>query len=198
MKPCSSCPFTPSATLGKWAPHHLIAISYLLSGDSVLGTMGCHFWDGSHPGRMPEDSPACGGWIRVARETPTIRLMMATGQINPDEPYSDLENLFPDVETMLRWNGIDVDRLPPLKCPPVRTAEDVVNWQRSILDLKARIDANQEVAWAYVLPGSPMTFGVDDDAKPKMPARKLNAWIKKCEKWSAIRTARIAREEAAW
>lgn len=42
-----------------------------------------------------------------------------------------------------------------------------------------------------------MTFGVDDNAQPKMPPKKLAAWIKKCEKWSAARAARLARKEVA-
>ena len=109
---------------------------------------------------------------------------MAFGKVDSDEAY-DVEglDLFEDVESMLRFNGLDVDALPPLKQPPPYTLEGMVAWQQSLAKLQADINADPELARAYILPLSPMYFGVTKNGKSKMPKRFVKAWIDDCKNW---------------
>lgn len=188
MRPCATCPWLRSAPLGYWHPAHLVAIAYAMSTDMPTGSMGCHEWNGTHPGRAPKDSPVCGGWARVARNTPGVRLRVVFGAVPEAETHdTDGLDLYPDVESMLRWNGIDVDRLPPLRAPG---GGDVwIAWAQEHAQLRESIVADPERARAFVIPGSPMDYGVSD-GKPNIPPRKLAAWLRGCAKWAQARAER--------
>lgn len=190
MKPCSTCPWRCSAPLGYWHPARLIAIAYVFSADAGLtAAMGCHEWNGSNPSRAPQDSPPCGGWVRVARDVMTVRALLLRGEVSHMELQTDTADLFSDVTTMLRWNGIDVDRLPPLRAPVGADAAGHLAWRASLRDLRATLRDNPEAAHDFVLPGSPMAYGLDEARQPRIPKRRMAAWLRACRSWSASRAA---------
>ena len=169
MKPCSSCPFKKEAVRGLWHPAHYLAIAYLGSADVPGGSMGCHKFNGVVNDKLtPEKSPPCGGWIRAARDAVNVRIRVATGGIDPNEPFDGEEVL--SVVEMARVNGLDVDRLPPLTWNPESGVRHV-DWVRSIIDLKARLTADPELARDYIVPGSPLDIGVS----PAQVAEALGA-----------------------
>lgn len=157
--------------------------------------MGCHQWNGNYnPSRLPKDSPPCGGWVRVAQDSVAVRLLVLSGRVGPEDLDDKLVDLFPDVQTMLRVNGIDVDALPPLR-PPFPPEQDLLQkWIGSVIALRERLEKDPDLAYAYVLPGSPTSFGMDDSGNPRMPPRALAAWLKKCERWSADRSKSSTKE----
>lgn len=167
MKPCKSCPFRPDALSGLWHPAHYLAIAYLGSADVpglITTSMGCHQWNGVvSDARQPEDTPLCGGWIRAANGTINMRLKMLSGRADPDEVFDDEPRL--SVEEMARVNGLDMDRLPPLRWDQT-TAEryaDPEEWMSAVLALRQACLDDPDIAFGYVVPGSPLANGVDRD-----------------------------------
>lgn len=118
---------------------------------------------------------------------PGVRLRVVFGAVPEAETHdTDGLDLYPDVESMLRWNGIDVDRLPPLRAPG---GGDVwIAWAQEHAQLRESIVADPERARAFVIPGSPMDYGVSG-GKPNIPPRKLAG-----DAWSGRRPARSGRE----
>ncbi len=167
MKPCKSCPFSLKALPGLWSAEHYIVIAYLGSAniaDLAHVSMGCHQWNGvCHPGLSPDDAPKCGGWLRAARHTSiAIRLGVILGRIDPRE-LLDGEAVL-DPVAMLRQQGVDVDRLPPLewKRPTARYPTQGA-WERDFMRLYRAMRADPRIAEDYVLPGSPLARGVTYD-----------------------------------
>lgn len=152
IKPCPTCPFRRSALLGLWDPAHLL-MTYLDSATRRLdpvGRMGCHKWNGRVGPGAPDDSPPCGGWVRVARDAAAL-------PYDPPEVPEDLAaDLYDSVEEMLEANGLDVGRLPP-RAPP---KDDFVLWYDAMHDLRMVVGFVPEFARAYVVPGSPLDLGV--------------------------------------
>lgn len=185
---CCSCPWNRRSTLGYWDPAHLIGIAYACSADIPVGTMGCHQWNGHYsPSRQPGNASLCGGWVRVAPDSGTVRVGLLKGLIDPSDCADrDWHELYPDPVSMLRWNGIDASRLPPLSVPE-GGAETVRAWISSLIELNGTMRANPEAARAYVIPCSPAEYGVLDDGRPKMPERLLRPWRELCAAWEAAR-----------
>jgi len=159
VRPCKSCPFRADTLLGLWEAAHYVAIAYLGSADNPLlaaDTMGCHKWNGIVDARRkPENSPVCGGWIRAARDAPVIRLLAIRGRIDPGD-LDDMDGIL-SVEEMARNNGIDTDKLPPLRWRPrLEGWPDPQAWMEAIVTLRKQILAQPELALQYVIPGSPL------------------------------------------
>ncbi len=168
MKPCKSCPFMPTALPGLWDAAHYLAIAYLGSADvpRLIGTrMGCHQWNGHLSKDRSAPVPTCGGWVRAARNTSlAIRYGVYVGSIDAADVQDEgVQVLTP--EDMLRQNGIDVDRLPPLQWSPAAAARwgSHDEWSKTVLDLRAQMLADPSLAREYVLPGSPLSIGVTRD-----------------------------------
>lgn len=190
MNPCGACPWRRSAPLGYWHPAHLVGTAYLGSTDIPLGSMGCHEWNGcKNPARRPEDAPACAGWLAVAADTPSVRRHALHKLLRGERIEAPSEaacvDLYPDPAVMLRYNGVDVDRLPPLRAPADGGA--ALSWGRAVRALRDAIAAHPELAFAYVIPKSPASYGVDSSGNTRMPPRRLRAWIEACAAWEAAR-----------
>lgn len=189
MRPCTTCPFLMTSTLGLWHPAHLIQIAYLLSAQVPhQGSMGCHEWNGKHPGRDPQNSPPCGGWVRVAHDSIGVRLLLRSGQVAAGD-LDDVEGLalYADVTSMLYFNGIDIDKLPQLDQP--RTKRSIMRWLEEIDGINKLITMDKETARFFIMEGSPLAWGVDDDGNPLMPAEDFAQWLKHCQQWAAERAA---------
>lgn len=165
MKPCKSCPFNRESLPGMWEAAHYLGIAYLSCADTprlISARMGCHQWNGIvHPSRQPGDTPLCGGWMRAARESLAIRMAMFSGRADPAEVHDDTPVMTP--EEMCRANGFDMDRLPPLKWDP-RIHRDryptYQDWETEVVELREAIMDDPQVAFEYVLDGSPLALGV--------------------------------------
>ena len=130
-KVCGTCPWRRSAPLGFWEVDHYTKISYALSGvareldihGAAAGRvrMGCHQWNGwKRPGLSPRDSPPCGGWTRVVGvDGVAIAGLLGAGVIGLADvtPGPLAGELYPNVTTMVRWNGVRVEALPALDDP---------------------------------------------------------------------------------
>jgi hypothetical protein len=143
-----------------------LAIAYLGSADcaaQMQESMGCHQWNGHvNESRQPADTPLCGGWIRAARGTIAVRLRLIAGSVDVED-IMDLGGTM-SVEEMARVNGLDVDRLPPLAYDHLsdRYASHA-EWTNAVVTLRQAILATPDLAWEYVIPGSPLAEGVDRD-----------------------------------
>lgn len=183
---CGSCPWNRRSTLGYWDPAHLIEIAYTCSTVIPIGTMACHQWNGSYsPNRTPANASICGGWVRVAPEAGAVKLGIAKGILDPSDCTDRTgHDLYPDPESMLRWNGIDSAGLPPLTPPD---DGNVVEWTNALIVLAGRMRLAPNSALAYVIPGSPTAYGVFEDGRTRMPERRLAAWRRECAAWEASR-----------
>lgn len=173
MKPCKSCPFQPSAVRGLWHPAHYLLIAYLGSvvdytepGD-VNRSMGCHRFNGVVQPNPTGATPRCGGWIRAARDSIPLRMsLMLRGRTWTPQERAELDDgaevLSP--EEMARVNGLDMARLPPLSWTPGDPRyPHPDDWKRAVVELRVRIEADEEYARTFVVPGSPLDIGVDDE-----------------------------------
>ena len=172
MKPCKSCPFQPSAVRGLWHPAHYLLIAYLGSVKSFVNlesfslSMGCHQFNGVVRPNPTGATPRCGGWVRAARDSFSLTMRLRSGKLSRAE-RAEMEDgeavLSP--EEMARVNGLDMDRLPPLEWTPGDPRyPHPDDWTRASVELRARIEADKEYARTFVVPGSPLDLGVDDDA----------------------------------
>lgn len=169
MKPCSSCPFQPTAVRGLWHPAHYLLIAYLgsvrdfsdLSDFSM--SMGCHKFNGVVKPNHAGHTPRCGGWVRAARDSFAIRMKLRRmSRAEIAEMDDGAEVLSP--EEMARVNGLDLDRLPPLAYIPGDNRYPTPDaWIRAVVELRAKLDADKEYAREFIVPGSPLDIGVDDD-----------------------------------
>jgi hypothetical protein len=169
MKPCSSCPFQPSALRGLWSPAHYLLIAYLGSvrdfteQSDIPRSMGCHKFNGvvgQAPGGKP---PRCGGWVRAARDSFPLRMKMPwMSEAELAELDDGIAVLTP--EDMARLNGLDMARLPPLAWEPGDARYPrPADWVRAVVELRVRLELDPEHARTFVVPGSPLDIGVDDD-----------------------------------
>ena len=160
MKPCGSCPFRRSAIRGLWVPDHYLRIAYLGSAETLgAPTMGCH----KHNKRPAEEVPLCSGWLRSAgRRNIAVRLYILTGKLDPAETERAPDVMSP--EEMVRVNGLDLSRLPPLRWSP-DLGVTYEEWTEAHAALRRQLRDDPDLAWTYVLPDSPLARGVrlDDD-----------------------------------
>jgi hypothetical protein len=163
MKPCKSCPFHTETLAGMWEPAHYLGVAYLMCldhADVIHESMGCHQWNGKVNEKLTqEDSPICGGWMRSAKGTLAMRLKFAFDKADPAEAHDGFPVMTP--EEMMRHNGFDMDKLPPLKWEshnPAHRARypSYGDWETEVLALRAAVRADPEVAREYALPGGPL------------------------------------------
>lgn len=168
MKPCSSCPFQPDAPRGLWHPAHYLLIAYLgsvrdfVDPGTLFRSMGCHKFNGIVGKNPAGPPPRCGGWVRAAHDSLKVTLDRRAGRTEDDD---DTTTAVLSPEEMAYYNGLDVERLPPLSFDPRGTRYATYNdWQAAHIELRAKLEADPEYAREFVVPGSPLDIGISDEA----------------------------------
>lgn len=84
--PCESCPYRRDVPSGIWHESEYEKLrAYDSDGfDRPLAAFLCH-----HSPDMKQQA-ACRGWLTVHRETVAVRIAMMTGQVTPDEVYTEV------------------------------------------------------------------------------------------------------------
>lgn len=119
IKPCDTCPFRKTSLLGLWQSSHILATYVDSSAASIPPRkMGCHKYNGLLKPNLPtENSPACGGWIRRAWDSPAVRFYNVIHDVDYPrdfDPKSMDEELW-TVEELAEQNGLDMSKLMPLE-----------------------------------------------------------------------------------
>lgn len=164
MKPCSSCPFSPTAPLGLWHPAHYLEIAYLGSVDTYVEQADLHTAMACHKANdvlQPERKgplPLCGGWLHAAPDSFRARGACARHQIDL-ETDSRVSVLSP--REMMARNGFDLPRLPPLRWMIGEDARypEFTGWASAVVSLRRALRRNPDLAWGFVLPGTPLARG---------------------------------------
>lgn len=169
MKPCDSCPFRKTALLGLWHPAHYLLIAYLgsvrdfVDESALTERMGCHKFGGAlRREHEIENPPLCAGWLRGAPRSFAVKVAVAMGRVTCEDLVRDREVMSP--ETMAEVNGLDMARLPPLSWSPGDPRYPTFgDWTRTVQDLRTRLKADPEYARTFVIPGSPLDIGVNNE-----------------------------------
>lgn len=171
MKPCKNCPFLSKSPLGLWHPVEYLLVAYLGSVQDFVelrdlgSSMGCHQYNGITQEKPAGESPRCGGWLRAAKGSFTLQMQARMGKISEAE-LAEMEDGTPVMspEELAAANGLDLEWLPPLRWRPgdprYPTPSD---WMSAIQDLRAQLREEPELAYTFVVPGSPLDRKTKDE-----------------------------------